>query len=66
MHKLTSEEISEEVLDKYIPREIKLKYKLIRKINEQFQYNPDIFNKVNKGDYNFINELLKYHIFHYC
>lgn len=66
MFQITSEEISEDIIDKYIPQEIKLKHKLIRKINESYQWNIECYNEVQKGNYEFILRLLEHHLFHYC
>lgn len=66
MFKITSEEISQEIIDTKIPQEIKLKEKLIRKVNESYQYNFEVYNQVQKEDYNFIDKLLEAHIFLYC
>ncbi len=66
MFQITSEEISQEITDKYIPQEIKLREKLIRKLNEAYQYNFDVYNKANNGDYSFIEKILESHMFHYC
>ncbi len=66
MFKITSEEISQEIIDKYIPQEIKLRDKLLRKINESYQYNFDAYNSAQKEDYSFIERLLEHHLFHYC
>lgn len=66
MYKITSEELSTEILDQYIPSNIKLREKLIRKCNEMYQFNAETYNSVLKGDYSFIQFLLDSHIFHYC
>jgi len=66
MLQITEEEISQEILDKYIPQNIKLKEKLERKINEMYQYNPESYREAQKGDYSFIKKLLEAHIFHFC
>jgi len=66
MHQLTSEEIPQEIIDRYIPQEIILREKLIRKINEMYQYHPESYNNACKGNYSFIQDLLERHIFHYC
>lgn len=66
MFKITAEEINQEIIDKYIPQEIKLRQKLIRKINESYQYSFDAHNSAKKEDYSFIDKLLEYHLFHYC
>lgn len=66
MYQITSEEISEDIIDKYIPQEIKLRQKLIRKINESYQWNIECYNQAQKGNYEFIQKLLEHHIFHYC
>lgn len=66
MFQITEEEITEEILNQFIPQKIKLKEKLIRKINESYQYNTETYRDVEKGDYNFISKLLEAHIFLYC
>lgn len=66
MFKITSEEISQEIIDTKIPQEIKLREKLIRKVNESYQYNFQVYNQVQKEDYSFIDKLLEAHIFLYC
>jgi hypothetical protein len=66
MFQITSETISEEVINKYIPQEITLRDKLIRKINEYYQYNFEAYNEAQEGNYSFIERLLESHLFHYC
>lgn len=66
MFKITSEEISQEIIDTKIPQEIKLREKLIRKVNESYQYNFEVYTQVQKEDYSFIDKLLEAHIFLYC
>jgi hypothetical protein len=65
MHQITTEEIPQDVLDRYIPQEIKLREKLIRKVNEFYQYHSETYLNVQKGDYSFITRLLAHHIYHY-
>lgn len=66
MYKITSEELSTEILDQFIPSNIKLRDKLIRKCNEMYQFNAETYNSVLKEDYSFIQFLLDSHVFHYC
>lgn len=65
MYQITKQTISADILDEMITSNIIFRDKLIRKINEQYQYRPEVFEKVNKGDYSFIENLLNAHIFHY-
>lgn len=65
MFKITNEEIPLEILEKFIPENIPLKEKLIRKINECYQWNINIYNQVRKGNYNFIEKQVEYHIFNF-
>ena len=65
MYQITKQTIPADILDEMIPSNIILRDKLIRKVNEQYQYRPEIFEKVNKGDYSFIENLLNTHIFNY-
>lgn len=66
MHKLTNEEISQEIIDQYIPLNLKSREKLIKKINETYQYSPKAFNEANKNNYSFIIDLLNSHLFEIC
>lgn len=66
MYQITEETIDQEIIDKYIPQEIKLRAKLIRKVNESYQWNVNCYNEAQRGDYSFILRLLEAHIFHYC
>jgi len=66
MFQITSEEIDLEIIDKMIPLNIKLRDKLLRKINESYQWNIKCYNKAQEGNYEFIQKLLEHHIFHYC
>lgn len=65
MDQITSEEVAEDIINQYIPQEIKLRAKLLRKVNESYQWNIQCYNEAQKGDYNFIKKLLEYHLFHY-
>lgn len=65
MYQITKQTIPTAILDEMIPSNIILRDKLLRKINEQYQYRPEVFEKVNKGDYSFIESLLNTHIFNY-
>jgi len=65
MYKITTQTIPTAILDEMIPSNIILRDKLLRKVNEQYQYRPEVFEKVNKGDYSFIESLLNTHIFNY-
>lgn len=65
MYKITAQTIPADILDEMIPSNIILRDKLLRKVNEQYQYRPEVFEKVNKGDYSFIESLLNTHIFNY-
>lgn len=66
MHQLTKEEINQEVIDKYIPLSLKFREKLIKKINESYQWNINVFNEANKNNYSFIEKLLEAHLFNFC
>lgn len=66
MYQITEQEIPQEIIDTLIPQNIKLREKLIRKANEQYQYNIDCYNKVNSGDYSTIQTALEYHLFNFC
>lgn len=66
MFQITTEEISKEIINEYIPNNIISREKLINKINEAYQYNPKAYNKASKGDYSFINSILETHIFNFC
>lgn len=66
MFQITSEEVQQDIIDKYIPQEIKFKLKLIRKINGSYQWNIECYNEAQKGNYSFILKLLEHHLFHYC
>ena len=66
MFQITSEEIDLEIIDKMIPLNIKLRDKLLRKINESYQWNIECYNEAQKGNYSFIERLLEAHLFHYC
>lgn len=65
MYQITTQTLPKDILDEIIPSNIILRDKLIRKVNEQYQYRPEVFEKVNKGDYSFIEDLLNAHIFYY-
>ena len=46
MYQITKQTISADILDEMIPSNIILRDKLIRKVNEQYQYRPEVFEKV--------------------
>lgn len=66
MYQITEEEIPQEVIDRYIPQNLKLKEKLIRKINEMYQFHAESYREAQKENYSFIIKLLESHLFHYC
>lgn len=63
MYKITDNTITEEILNQYIPQEIKNREKLIKNINECYQYNKITFREVSKGNYSFISKAIEYHKF---
>jgi len=65
MYQITTEEISQEIIDQHIPQEIKLREKLIRKINECYQWNSETYNQANNENYSFIDKALEVHIFNH-
>lgn len=66
MHQITSEEIPQEIIDQLIPQNINFREKLIRKIQESYQWNINVFTAVNKNDFSHIKKLLESHLFHFC
>ena len=67
MRKLTNEKLSQKILNKININEISSlggdKDKIIRKLNEAFQYHPKIFSSTNRGDYNILQELLNSYVY---
>jgi len=66
MYQLTEETVPQNIIDEYLPKELILREKLIRKINEFYQWDPDTFCKAKSGDYSFIKKLLERHLFDNC
>ena len=67
MRRLTTEDLSEDVLSK-LPLEYYQsiggdKEKAIRQLNEVYQYLPKCYVKVNKGDYSILNDLMQKYIY---
>lgn len=66
MYKITEKEVETEILNNIIPLALHLREKLIRKVNESYQYNSKFNKSVKSGDYSVIVSLLDWHIFNFC
>lgn len=64
MRQITTDTIPDEILDQYIPQEIKNREKLIKNINECYQWDTTCFVAFKRKDYSFITKCLAYHNFH--
>ena len=65
MHKITEETIADEILNQYIPPKTILRDKLIRTVNELYQYDKNSYLQYNKGNYKFIKNTVEYHNYIY-
>ncbi|MES2238974.1 MAG: hypothetical protein V4497_01815 [Bacteroidota bacterium] len=61
MRQITTDTIPEDILDKIIPENTFLREKVIKKVNEFYQYQPRIFREINKGNYNAIYDIMEYY-----
>lgn len=59
MHKITDEELSEEILSKIGVK--KDEKKLIKMLNEHYQYHPRTYTTTNKGNYELLIGLVEHH-----
>jgi hypothetical protein len=63
MRQITENTLEESILNKYIPQGTVARELLIRQVNECYQHIPKIFKEVNNGNYAFIENCLKLHIY---
>lgn len=66
MYKLTDLELSQEILSLLNLQEVEKfggeKDKIIKKLNENYQYHPKTFTSVNKGDFSPLRTVLERYI----
>jgi hypothetical protein len=65
MHKITEESISEDIFNSLIPQKTVERSRLLKKINEAYQYNIKTYNQINSGDYSVLQSFLKLHELNY-
>jgi hypothetical protein len=65
MHKITEESISEDIFNRLIPQKTVGRSRLVKQINEAYQYNIKTYNQINSGDYSVFKSLLKLHELNY-
>lgn len=65
MYRITTKEIPQEIIDIYIPKNILFRERLLKQVNNSYQWNIKIFNEVKENNYSFIENILHLHLFNF-
>lgn len=65
MYQITTDEIQFNILNEYIPQDLREREELIKRVNTAYQWGVRDYINFQKGDYSFIKKLLEAHIYKY-